>query len=247
MLDVFDPLEGFNRAMYNFNAGFDRYFFLPIVRGYELVTPDFVEDRVSDFFNNLREVPTFANSLLQLKGETAGRAAVRFVVNTMFTARPVRPRRRAGHRRRCARISARRSATGALGAGPFLVLPVLGPSNFRDATGTVDRCAAVLAADPQRAAAEPRLQRGALRPAADRHPPPAGVPLLPDRLAVRVRAGPAALHRDSASSTSPTERPGGWRAAATPAAQPRLKRSSPILSPPQQSGGRRWTVAGQKL
>ena len=85
VLDVFDPLERFNRAMYNFNAGFDRYIFLPIVQAYEFVTPDFVADRISDFFNNFRELPTFANALLQLKGEIAGRAAVRFVVNTMFT------------------------------------------------------------------------------------------------------------------------------------------------------------------
>jgi phospholipid-binding lipoprotein MlaA len=135
VLDVFDPLEGFNRAMYNFNAGFDRYYFLPIVRGYELVTPDFVEDRVSDFFNNLREVPSFTNALLQLKGETAGRAAVRFVVNSLFTLGLFDLAGAQG-------IAQVREDFGqtlghwGLGGGPFLVLPVLGPANFRDATGT---------------------------------------------------------------------------------------------------------------
>ena len=86
VLDVYDPLEPMNRAFYNFNTGFDRYIFLPIVRAYEFVTPDFVEDRVSDFFDNIGEVPTFVNAVLQLKPESAGRAATRFIVNTMFTA-----------------------------------------------------------------------------------------------------------------------------------------------------------------
>jgi phospholipid-binding lipoprotein MlaA len=134
VLDIYDPIEGFNRLMYNFNAGFDRYFLLPLVRGYELVTPDFVEDRVSNFFNNLRELPNFTNSLLQLKGERAGRAAVRFVVNTLFTgglfdlagARGIAEARE---------DFGQTLGTWGLGAGPYLVLPVLGPSNLRDTTG----------------------------------------------------------------------------------------------------------------
>lgn len=135
-IDVYDPIEPLNRAIYQFNAVFDDYVFLPIVDAYELVTPDFVEERVSDFFSNLLEIPTFANSLLQLKGERAGRAATRFVVNTMFTlglydlagARGIEPRREdfgqtLGH--------------WGLGAGPYLMIPVLGPSSLRDGTGTL--------------------------------------------------------------------------------------------------------------
>jgi phospholipid-binding lipoprotein MlaA len=136
VLDVYDPIEGLNRRIYHFNAGFDRYVFLPIVRAYEFVTPDFVEDRLSDFFANIREIPNFANSLLQLKPELAGRSATRFIVNTMFTgglfdlagARGV-PQvnedfgQTLGH--------------WGVGAGPYLVIPVLGPSNLRDGTGIV--------------------------------------------------------------------------------------------------------------
>jgi phospholipid-binding lipoprotein MlaA len=133
-LDVYDPIEPLNRAIYQFNAVFDDYVFLPIVDAYELVTPDFVEERVSDFFSNLLEIPTFANSLLQLKGERAGRALTRFVVNTMFTlgfydlagARGIEPMHEdfgqtLGH--------------WGVGNGPFLMIPVLGPSNLRDGTG----------------------------------------------------------------------------------------------------------------
>jgi phospholipid-binding lipoprotein MlaA len=133
-IDVYDPIEPVNRAIYQFNAVFDDYVFLPVVDAYERVTPDFVEDRISDFFSNLLEIPTFANSLLQLKGERAGRAVTRFVVNTMFTlgfydlagARGIEPIREdfgqtLGH--------------WGVGNGPYLMIPVLGPSNLRDGTG----------------------------------------------------------------------------------------------------------------
>jgi phospholipid-binding lipoprotein MlaA len=147
VIDVYDPLEPMNRAIYNFNAGFDRYVFLPIVRAYEFVTPKFVRNRVSDFFDNIGEIPTFANAVLQLKPEVAGRAATRFIINTMFTAglfdlagaRGVEP------------VSEDLGQTfghwGA-GPGPYLVLPVLGPSNLRDATGRLGDTLLITALTP---------------------------------------------------------------------------------------------------
>jgi phospholipid-binding lipoprotein MlaA len=134
VIDVYDPFEGLNRAIYNFNAGFDRYVFLPIVSAYEFVTPVFVQNRISDFFDNIQEIPTLANNVLQLKPDAVGRSAIRLVVNTLFTAGlydlagakgiPQIPEdfgRTLGH-------------WGA-GPGPYLVIPILGPSNLRDATG----------------------------------------------------------------------------------------------------------------
>jgi phospholipid-binding lipoprotein MlaA len=132
---VYDPLGPINRSIYTFNAGFDRYVLLPAVRGYVTVTPEFVRNRVSDFFVNLTEFRNFTNSVLQLKPESAGRAMLRFVINVMFgfgglydiaTAKgiPQQPEdfgETLGH-------------WGA-GPGPFLVIPVLGPSNLRDGTG----------------------------------------------------------------------------------------------------------------
>ena len=132
---VYDPLEPINRAIYTFNAGFDRYVFLPVVRAYVDITPEFVRDRVSDFFINLDEFRNFTNSVLQLKAESAGRAVLRFVINVMFgfgglydiaSARGIPPQpedfgETLGH-------------YGA-GPGPYLVIPILGPSNLRDGTG----------------------------------------------------------------------------------------------------------------
>jgi phospholipid-binding lipoprotein MlaA len=148
VIDVYDPLEPLNRAIYNFNAGFDRYIFLPIVRLYEFVTPVFVQNRVSDFFANIQEIPTFANNLLQLKGDAAGRSATRFVVNTMFTAGFYDL---AGNQGGVARVPEDFGQTlGHWGAdaGPYLVIPVLGPSNLRDATGLTADAALLWALTP---------------------------------------------------------------------------------------------------
>lgn len=134
VLDVYDPLEPMNRAIYNFNAGFDRYVFLPIVRAYEFVAPEFVENRVSDFFDNISEIPTFANAVLQLKPEIAGRAATRFIVNTLFTAGLFDLAGARGIEQVSEDLGQTLGHWGA-GRGPYLVLPVLGPSNLRDATG----------------------------------------------------------------------------------------------------------------
>jgi phospholipid-binding lipoprotein MlaA len=126
VLDVYDPLEPLNRAIYNFNAGFDRYIFLPIVRVYEFVTPVFVQNRISNFFDNIQEIPTFANNVLQLKGDAAGRSATRFIINTMFTAALYDL---AGNQGGVPRVPEDFGQTlGHWGAGP-------GPSNLRDATG----------------------------------------------------------------------------------------------------------------
>ena len=135
VLDVYDPLESFNRGVYEFNARFDRYVFLPAVRAYEFITPNFVQNRVANFIINLTEPFSFANSLLQANGERAGRAAVRFIVNTMFTLGFYDLAGSQGVERQPEDFGQTLGVWG-VGNGPYLVLPILGPSNLRDATGT---------------------------------------------------------------------------------------------------------------
>ena len=170
VLDVYDPIEGLNRGVYHFNAGFDRYVFLPVVRAYEFVTPDFVEDRISSFFANLSEVTTFANALLQLKGEIAGRAATRFVVNSMFTAGLfdlVGARGIAQIREDFGQTLGHWGA----GNGPYLVLPLLGPSNLRDTTGLLADTLSLWLATPSTItdATAYRAVRFGLQPVDTRH------------------------------------------------------------------------------
>ena len=170
VVDVHDPIEGLNRSIYHFNAGFDRYLFLPIVRAYEFVTPDFIEDRISSFFANLSEVTTFANALLQLKGETAGRAATRFVVNSLFTAGLFDLAGARGIAQIREDFGQTLGHWGA-GDGPFLVLPVLGPSNLRDTTGVIADTLSLWLATPNTVtgATAYRAARFGLQPIDARH------------------------------------------------------------------------------
>ena len=135
--DVYDPWQGMNRRIYNFNYHFDRYVFLPATRGYQNVTPDIAEEGVSNFFDNLRDVNTFLNSVLQLSpkksGQSLGRVAVNSTIGllglidvaTMFGIdRPVED------------FGQTFGRWGA-GPGPYLMVPVLGPSSLRDGIGLI--------------------------------------------------------------------------------------------------------------
>ena len=68
MADEPDPWEPFNRRMYYFNYQIERLLITPIVNTYKFITPDFVEDRVSNFFKNAKVLNTMANSAFQFKG-----------------------------------------------------------------------------------------------------------------------------------------------------------------------------------
>ncbi len=133
--DVDDPLEGFNRSMYKFNFYFDRYFFLPVVRGYEFVTPAFVRERISSFFNNIGEVRNLSNSLFQLKFTESAITLGRFVTNsTVGLAGLFDPATGLGLEEHREDFGMTLGYWGA-GPGPYLVLPILGPSGVRDAGG----------------------------------------------------------------------------------------------------------------
>jgi phospholipid-binding lipoprotein MlaA len=135
IVGVRDPWETFNRRMYRFNARFDHAVFLPVVDGYRWITPDPVETGVSHFFENLLEVRNLANNALQLHGEDALVSGARFVVNTTLGLGGVfDPATKMG-------LNVRKEDFGqtlghwGVGAGPYLVLPLLGPSGLRDAGG----------------------------------------------------------------------------------------------------------------
>ncbi len=146
--DVYDPLEGFNRRAYKFNAGFDEFIFLPVVNGYETVTPEFARTGVSNFFTNIGEIITFANEVLQFKFEAAGMTVFRFVANStvgflgFFDVTGYE-----GIPRTDEDFGQTLGYWGA-GEGPFLVLPILGPSNLRDTAGFATDTIAFALADP---------------------------------------------------------------------------------------------------
>ena len=147
-IDVYDPIEPVNRAVYKFNAQFDRAIFLPVTELYEFLTPVFVQERVTNFFSNLTEIETFANSILQGRFTRASRALVRFAVNsTVGIAGLFDPMAARGTRQQREDFGQTLGVWG-LGDGPYLVLPIFGPSNLRDTTGLAGDYAAYQAVDP---------------------------------------------------------------------------------------------------
>lgn len=134
-LNVQDPIEGFNRRIYRFNARFDDLVYLPVVNTYEWATPSFVRTGVSNVFNNLGDVPNLGNSLLQGKVRKSMRTTARLLFNsTLGVLGLFDVAKKMG-------LPQQKEDFGqTLGyykvpPGPYLVLPFLGPSSLRDATG----------------------------------------------------------------------------------------------------------------
>lgn len=134
-VDVYDPWERFNRGVYRFNYYFDHYVFLPVVKGYEVVTPEVARRGITNFFRNLNEPRNFVNSLLQGRAEGCVSAVVRLALNTTLgLGGLLDPATAAGYPQQNEDFGQTLGVWG-LGPGPFLVLPLLGPSDVRDAGG----------------------------------------------------------------------------------------------------------------
>ena len=80
--EVWDPLEGYNRLMTDFNDGFQVYVFVPVTDGYKAVVPEGVRNSIGNFFKNLLFPVRFFNNVLQLKLMNAGEEFARFGINT---------------------------------------------------------------------------------------------------------------------------------------------------------------------
>ena len=146
--DIYDPLEGFNRRSYTFNYYFDKFLFLPVVKGYEFIMPDYAEDRVSSFVDNVYEFNNFTNNLLQMKFKRTGITLARFVVNTTVGIAGLwDPATHWGMERQPEDFGQTLGHYG-VGHGPYIVLPIFGPSNLRDTTGLITDTVAFSVAGP---------------------------------------------------------------------------------------------------
>ncbi|TBU93561.1 MlaA family lipoprotein [Stutzerimonas kirkiae] len=132
-----DPWEGFNRAVFRFNDTLDRYTLKPLAKGYQKVTPDPIEDGIGNFFRNIGDVVVLGNDLLQGKLHNAGVDTSRILFNTTFGLLGfVDVASRMGLQRNDEDFGQTLGVWG-LGNGPYVVLPLLGPSTVRDAFGRV--------------------------------------------------------------------------------------------------------------
>ena len=130
-----DPWEGVNRVIFRFNDTLDTYALKPLAQGYQAVTPNFLEEGVHNVFGNLGDVGNLANDLLQGKFHEAGVDTGRVLFNTTFGV--------LGFFDVATRLGLQRNdedfgqtlGVWGLGNGPYIVLPLLGPSTIRDAAG----------------------------------------------------------------------------------------------------------------
>jgi phospholipid-binding lipoprotein MlaA len=130
-----DPFEPFNREVSAVNDAVDSAVLKPVATAYTQVTPDLVRTGVSNFFRNLGDAWSFVNASLQLRPREASENALRFGVNTVFGL--------AGLLDIASELGIERTTLdfgqtlGRWGvpSGPYLVLPLFGPSSVRDAAG----------------------------------------------------------------------------------------------------------------
>ncbi|SAK85342.1 lipoprotein [Caballeronia hypogeia] len=132
-----DPFESYNRTMFTVNDTVDKYALKPVAKGYVWAVPEPVRNSVTNFFSNIGDVYIAANNLLQLKIADGVSDIMRVAINTVFGV---------GGLFDVATIAKLPKHAGDFGltlghygvpSGPFLVLPLLGPSTVRDSAGLI--------------------------------------------------------------------------------------------------------------
>jgi phospholipid-binding lipoprotein MlaA len=131
--DPRDPWERFNRASFTFNDSLDRAILRPVTKGYVKVTPRFLRTGISNVLSNLDTVTTIVNGALQGKMKQAGLDSARLILNsTLGLGGLLDPASDAGLEKNDEDFGQTLGKWG-VKSGPYLMLPVLGPSTLRDA------------------------------------------------------------------------------------------------------------------
>ena len=128
-----DPWEGVNRVIFKFNEKLDTYALKPLAQGYQFITPQFLEDGIHNMYRNIGDVRNLANDVLQAKPHSAGVDTARLLMNTTLGV--------AGFFDVGTKMGLQRNSEDfgqTLGhwgvpSGPYVMLPLLGPSTVRDA------------------------------------------------------------------------------------------------------------------
>lgn len=132
-----DPWEHFNQHIFTFNVFFDRHIFKPFIQAYDKI-PAPVRHRFSDFLTNLSEPLNCLHGILQLKPNVAFTSFWRFVLNTTFGLGGINDfARDSANLYNMDQNLGKTLGWWGVGAGPYVVLPILGPSSVRDTTGKV--------------------------------------------------------------------------------------------------------------
>ena len=129
-----DTFEGINRNMFYLNERLDQYALRPVAIVYTNVMPNPLERGIGNFFSNLDEITKVVNDLLQGKFKQAGHDGGRFLINsTIGVAGLFDVAERAGISKSDGEDFGQTLAVWGVGEGPYLMLPLVGPSTLRDA------------------------------------------------------------------------------------------------------------------
>ncbi len=130
-----DPLEPFNRRVYDFNKGMDKLFIKPVTVVYRTATPAAARRGASNALDNVDEPLTFINALLQGKPKIAANAVGRFVVNTVLGVGGLADHATDLGLEKQKEDFGQTLAVWGMNSGPYLMLPLFGPATFRDTLG----------------------------------------------------------------------------------------------------------------
>ena len=132
-----DPFESYNRAMFSFNDGLDKYFLKPVAEGYDTVVPNPIKTGVSNFFSNLGDIFVILNDILQFKFTQAIEDTGRFIFNSTIglyglidVATPMGLEK---HNEDFGQTL----ATWGVADGPYIVLPFFGSRTLRDTSDLI--------------------------------------------------------------------------------------------------------------
>ena len=134
-IDVYDPWEGMNRNTYIFNANLDRYVMLPVVNVYRDYVPFFLRQGIDNFFSNIGSFNHTVNSALQLNGETTFNNGMRFISNTTMGIGGLFDIATGMGFPEIKEDFGQTLGYWGVDEGPYLILPLFGPSNLRDGSG----------------------------------------------------------------------------------------------------------------
>ncbi len=135
---IYDPWEKVNRKIFAFNDVLDRFALKPLAKGYQFITPDPVEAGFSRIFSNLGEIVNVANDLLQGKFKQATNDAGRFLINsTVGLGGFFDVADNLGLEKNEGEDFGQTLGFYGLNQGPFVMLPIFGPSSLRDAPSRV--------------------------------------------------------------------------------------------------------------
>ena len=132
-----DPLEPFNRAMFHFNEKVDEYALKPVALGYRAITPRLFRTGVSNVLANLNAPVIFANDVFQAAPYRAGTTLARFGINTTVGVAGIFDVAQEVGLEKHGEDFGQTLGRWRVGAGPYLVLPLLGPTNIRDGFGRI--------------------------------------------------------------------------------------------------------------